>query len=182
MLGVTRAQFTDGNKSGSLHSQRGLPYSIPHEDCLLIIMPLRKMKNPNTGEMEPIGNSFTADVYTSPASIVFGQTNGMIYESDAAWRATKDGRKGMEAVYNLDDLETEEYTMVLNPWTGAPFIRRTRTTNKPELVKATVEMVLLIAQTQTTGEKHHLTHNLEGKYSLIVVLGRGTGALIVLST
>lgn len=155
------SQITDGDKLGALHGQKGLINILPVLDCPILQM--------------PGGYSITADVYMSLASVVARQTLGMLYESGAAWRAAKDGRKGMDAIYDVNDIETEECISILYPTTGKPVTRRSADGKTLELAKATVGMVRLGAQTQTTREKHHLTHNVESKNSLTVVPGRGHG-------
>jgi hypothetical protein len=155
------SQVTDGDKLGSKHGQKGLVKIWPVLDLPIIVM----------GK----GDSFTADVYMSPASIIARQTHGMVYESGASWRAARDGKCGMNALYDMNDIETEECKMVLDPHTGIPISRRTGDGKKLEPIVATVGMIRMIIQTQTTREKHHMTHGVEGKRSLNVIPGRGHG-------
>lgn len=155
------SQFNSGDKLGSIHGQKGVATVMPYHDLPPFIT--------------EHGESMIADVYISPASVISRQTHGIVYESGASWRAARDGRKGLDAVFDLDNIETETCQMIMDPFTGTPLTRVNRETNKVELVKATYGMISLIPQTQTTREKHHLTHNVEGKYSLNVVPGRGSG-------
>jgi hypothetical protein len=155
------SQFNSGDKLGSIHGQKGVATIMPYHDLPPIIT--------------KHGESMIADVYISPASVISRQTHGIVYESGASWRAARDGKVGLDAMFDLDDIETETCQMIMNPFDGTPIMRVNRETNKPELVKATYGMISLIAQTQTTREKHHLTHNVEGKYALNVVPGRGSG-------
>lgn len=110
------SQLIDGDKLGSTHGQKGLVNIIPVLDCLIVQMPpiVRASR----------GYSLVPDVYINPASVISRQTHGMVYESGASWRAARDCLTGMEAVYSLDNTETEEYLRVLRPHSGAPMMRR----------------------------------------------------------
>lgn len=120
----------------------------------------------------PDGSSFTADIYVAIGSIVSRQTNGQFYESGAAMRAAKDGRKG--AVYTEESIDTDDCSYIMHASTGE-IIYREIPKKRIEPIKATVGMTRVFNQTQMTRERHHLTHSSEGKYSLSTTSGRASG-------
>jgi DNA-directed RNA polymerase beta subunit len=148
-----------GDKISMTAGQKGVGHIVECEDLPVIVM--------------PDGTSFTADLYMAIGSIVSRQTNGMILESGIAMRASIDGIKA--TVGYADDGEYEECSYIINSATGEPMRCQYKDTGYESLIKATVGMIRVVNQTQMTRERHHLTHNSEGKRSLGTTSGRASG-------
>jgi RNA polymerase Rpb2, domain 6 len=153
------AQFMTGDKLSMTAGQKGVAHIVEYEDLPMIVM--------------KDGSSFNADLYMAVGSIVPRQTNGMIVESGMAMRAAMQGKK-MTVGY-ADDGEFEECQYIINPITGMPMTCRFEQGGSECLMKATIGIVRVINQTQMTRERHHLTHNSEGKTSLGTAPGRASG-------
>lgn len=152
------AQLITGDKVSTLHGQKGIARIVPQHELPIIVM--------------PDGSSFTADIYMAVGSIVSRQTNGQFYESGAAARVAKDGRKG--AVYTDESIDTDDCSYIMHASTGTKILREIPG-SRIEPIRATVGMTRVLNQTQTTRERHHLTHSSEGKYSLSTTSGRASG-------
>ena len=152
------AQIITGDKVSTTHGQKGVARIVPQHELPILVM--------------PDGSSFTADIYIAIGSVVSRQTNGQFYESGAAMRVARDGKK--KAVYTEESIDTEDCSYIMHASTGE-IVYREIPNVRIEPVRATVGMTRVFNQTQTTRERHHLTHSSEGKYSLSTTSGRASG-------
>ncbi len=152
------AQILTGDKISTMHGQKGVVRIVPYEDLPVITMP------DNT--------TFVADLYMAVGSVVSRQTNGQIYESGAGWGAAKTGTPGYIAT--PQDVHMEECSRIISGIDGSHIVCQS-TDGTIENVKATVGITRVLNQTQLTRERHHLTHNIEGKHSLGTAPGRASG-------
>lgn len=159
------AQFMTGDKISMTAGQKGVAHIADYEDLPLIVM--------------KDGSSFTADLYMAVGSIVSRQTNGMIIESELAMRGAMDGKK--VTVGYSDDCDLDECDYLINAMTGKPMTCKFNDRDNISIMKASVGMIRVINQTQMTRERHHLTHNSEGKRSTGTTAGRAAGGGVAAS-
>lgn len=153
------AQFMTGDKISMTAGQKGVAHIVEYEDLPMIVM--------------KDGSSFVADLYMAVGSVVSRQTNGMIIESELAMRGAMKGEK--VTVGYADDCDLDECAYLMNGITGQPMTCQFSEDSPVTLMKASVGMIRVINQTQMTRERHHLTHNSEGKRSLGTTSGRAAG-------
>jgi hypothetical protein len=153
------AQLMTGDKISMTAGQKGVVHLVEYEDLPVIVM--------------KDGSSFVADLYMAIGSVVSRQTNGMIIESELAMRGAMEGKK--VTVGYADDCELDDCKFLINPITGKPMTCQFQEGGPTSIMKASVGMVRVINQTQMTRERHHLTHNSEGKRSVSTTSGRAAG-------
>lgn len=153
------SQFMTGDKISMTAGQKGVAHIVDYQDLPLIVM--------------KDGSSFIADLYMAVGSIVSRQTNGMIIESAIAMQSAIDGKKATVGYADNYDLDESDY--LINPITGKPMMCQFENNGNLSIMKASVGMIRVINQTQMTRERHHLTHNSEGKRSLGTISGRAAG-------
>lgn len=151
-------QLMTGDKISMTAGQKGIAHLLEPADLPVIVM-----KN---------GGTFQADLYMALGSIVSRQTNGIIIESGIALNAAADGKK--VTVGFADDGDTEECKYILDGITGEVMTCQ-MTDGSIHVMKASIGIIRVLNQTQMTRERHHLTHNTEGKRSLGTAPGRASG-------
>lgn len=153
------AQLMTGDKISMTAGQKGVAHLVEYEDLPMIVM--------------KDGSSFVADLYMAVGSVVSRQTNGMIIESELAMRGAMEGKK--VTVGYADDCDLDECQYLINGITGKPMTCQLKENGPVSIMKASVGMIRVINQTQMTRERHHLTHNSEGKRSVSTTSGRAAG-------
>jgi hypothetical protein len=153
------AQLMTGDKISMTAGQKGVAHLVEYEDLPVIVM--------------KDGSSFVADLYMAVGSVVSRQTNGMIIESELSRRGAMEGKK--VTVGYADDCDLDECKFLINPITGKPMTCQLQENGPVSIMKASVGMIRVINQTQMTRERHHLTHNSEGKRSVSTTSGRAAG-------
>lgn len=158
------SQLMTGDKISMTAGQKGVVHLVDPVDLPQIVM-----KN---------GSTFHADLYMAVGSIVSRQTNGIIIESGIGLQAAANGKKS--TVGFSEDGETEECKHLLNPITGE-VMKCQMLDGTVEDMRATIGIIRVLNQTQMTRERHHLTHNSEGKRSLGTAPGRASGGGVAVS-
>nr|POE67340.1 dna-directed rna polymerase subunit beta [Quercus suber] len=158
------SQLLTGDKISMSAGQKGIVHLVDPVDLPLIIM--------------KDGSTFQADLYMAIGSVVSRQTNGIIVESGYGMRAAADGKKS--TVGFCDDGNTETCKRLIHPHSGK-IIHCQMLNGSIEVMEATVGIIRVMNQTQLTRERHHLTHNSEGKRSLGTAPGRAAGGGVAAS-
>lgn len=152
------SQMLTGDKISTTHGQKGVVRLVNKEDLPILIM--------------KDGSEFIADIYIAVGTIVSRQTNGQIYESGYGLRGARDGV--MHTVREPDNTHTDTCEYIMDPCTGKVIYRQIPS-GKVEPIRATVGITRIIAQTQMTRERHHLTHKSEPALSTGTHSGRADG-------
>lgn len=157
------SQILTGDKISTMHGQKGVVHIIPQHE-----LPVISMKD---------GTTFIADLYMAVGSIVSRQTSGQVFESSYGLRAA---RSGIRSVVEGDINKATESGYIINSVTGK-LVTEQYPDGTIRPISATVGITRIIAQTQMTREKHHLTHRPEGKYSTGTRSGRADGGGVAAS-
>jgi hypothetical protein len=90
-------------------------------------------------------------------------------------------QKKQVTVSYADDCDLDECRFLINGITGKPMVCQHEENSPVSIMKALVGMIRVINQTQMTRERHHLTHNSEGKPSVNTTSGRAVGGGVVVA-
>lgn len=157
------SQLLTGDKISTTHGQKGVVRIMDQGDLPIIV---------------DKGCNMVTDLYMAVSSVTSRQTLGQVFESTAGIKVLKEGIRNF--VPDPNSGEVNQYKFLIEDITGL-VMTYIDDNKKRHILKASYGCTRVFNQTQLTRERHHLTHNTEGKHSLSTSSGRAAGGGVATS-